>query len=109
VRGERGGRMLSVDTNALASCIVLALRPRSSTEPSTERHGFLNELRDELPDKLRELQQGSIAPVDMAQAAIGPGMAVFSRYSEVLESDGSRMSVRQALVLINQVLAEVLG
>src|SRR5699024_6051648 len=53
--------------------------------------------------------QGSIAPVDMAQAAIGPGMAVFSRYSEVLESDGSRMSVRQALVLINQVLAEVLG
>ncbi|MEV0106232.1 DUF1156 domain-containing protein [Nocardia sp. NPDC050799] len=109
MRSELGNRILSRGTNALASSIVLALRPRSETAPSTERRTFLNELRDELPEKLRELQQGSIAPVDMAQAAIGPGMAVFSRYSDVIEPDGSSMSVRKALSLINQVLAEVLS
>lgn len=109
MRSELGNRMLSMGTNALASSIVLALRPRPESAPSTERRSFLNELRDELPDKLRELQQGSIAPVDLAQAAIGPGMAVFSRYADVIEPDGSSMSVRKALGLINQVLAEVLS
>jgi putative DNA methylase len=109
MRSELGNRMLGHGTNALASSVVLALRPRPDDALSTERRSFLTELRDELPDKLRELQQGSIAPVDLAQAAIGPGMAVFSRYSEVLEPDGSRMSVRKALGLINQVLAEVLN
>lgn len=109
MRSELGNRMLSQGTNALASSIVLALRPRPDSAPSAERRTFLNELRDELPEKLRELQQGSIAPVDLAQAAIGPGMGVFSRYSDVIEPDGSSMSVRKALGLINQVLAEVLS
>jgi putative DNA methylase len=109
MRSELGNRMRSQGSNALASSIVLALRPRPENAPSTERRAFLNELRDELPVKLRELQQGSIAPVDLAQAAIGPGMAVFSRYSEVLEPGGGRMSVRKALGLINPVLAEVLN
>uniref|UniRef100_UPI000B109886 DUF1156 domain-containing protein n=1 Tax=Rhodococcus sp. HS-D2 TaxID=1384636 RepID=UPI000B109886 len=92
MRSELGNRMLSMGTNALASSIVLALRPRPEIAPSTERRSFLNELRDELPEKLRELQQGSVAPVDLAQAAIGPGMAVFSRYSDVVEPDGTSMS-----------------
>lgn len=109
MRSELGNRMLSQGTNALASSVVLALRPRPEDAPSTERRAFLNELRAELPGKLRELQQGSIAPVDLPQAAIGPGMAVFSRYSEVIEPNGKRMSVRKALGLINQVLGEVLG
>ena len=70
------------------------------------RGQFLKALKDELPEALRELQRGNIAPVDLAQASIGPGMAVFSRYAEVVEADGSSMSVRSALALINQVLDE---
>lgn len=109
MRSERSGRMISVGTNALASSIVLALRPRFDDAPVTDRRGFLALLRTELPEKLRELQQGSIAAVDLPQAAIGPGMAVFSRHSKVVESDGSPMSVRSALQIINQLLAEVLA
>jgi len=109
MRSELGNRMLGQGTNALASSIVLALRPRPEDAPSTERRSFLSELRRELPDKLKELQQGSIAPVDLAQAAIGPGMGVFSKYSDIIEPDGTSMSVRKALGLINQVLAEGLS
>lgn len=109
MRSELGNRMLASGTNALASSIVLALRPRAVTADVTSRRGFLTALKAELPDKLRELQQGNIAPVDLAQAAIGPGMAVFSRYSRVAEADGSSMTVRTALALINQVLDEVLS
>ena len=101
--------MLSVGTNALASSIVLALRPRPADAPSTDRRGFLAALRAELPDALRKLQQGLIAPVDLPQAAIGPGMAVFSRYSTVLEPDGSAMTVRAALARINEILDDVLA
>ncbi|WP_255556461.1 DUF1156 domain-containing protein [Tessaracoccus palaemonis] len=109
VRTESSGRMISVGTNALASSIVLALRPRPEDAPSTDRRGFLAALRSELPDALRKLQQGQIAPVDLPQAAIGPGMAVFSRYSTVLEADGSAMTVRSALARINETLDEVLA
>ena len=109
MRSERGGRMISVGTNALASSIVLALRPRPADAPSTDRRGFLAALRAELPDALRKLQQGLIAPVDLPQAAIGPGMAVFSRYSTVLEPDGSAMTVRAALARINEILDDVLA
>lgn len=109
VRSERSGRMTSVGTNALASSIVLSLRPRHETAQATNRRGFLAALKAELPDALREMQQGAIAPVDLAQATIGPGMAVFSRYSRVLESDGTAMSVKTALALINQALDEVLA
>ena len=109
LRSERGGRMISVGTNALASSIVLALRPRSQGASRTDRRHFIDALKAELPTALKELQQGAIAPVDLPQAAIGPGMAVFSRFSAVLESDGSKMSVRSALARINEVLDQVLN
>nr|WP_212763263.1 DUF1156 domain-containing protein [Gordonia araii] len=108
MRSELGNRMLSQGTNALASSIVLALRPRPENAPRIDRRGFTAALKAELPQKLRELQQGSIAPVDLPQAAIGPGMAVFSRYSRVMEDDGSSMTVRTALQRINVILDEVL-
>jgi len=109
VRSERSGRMISVGTNALASSIVLALRPRHETAETTSRRGFLAALKAELPTALEEMRQGAIAPVDLAQATIGPGMAVFSRYTRVVEVDGSAMTVRTALQLINQALDEVLA
>lgn len=109
MRSERTGRMLSVGTNALASSIVLALRPRPEEAPTIDKRRFLGILKSELPPALKELQQGRIAPVDLPQAAIGPGIAVFSRYSGVLEDDGSRMTVRSALQLVNRILDEVVA
>lgn len=109
MRSERGGRMISIGTNALASSIVLACRPRPSDAPATTRRAFVAALKAELPDALRRLMQGAIAPVDLAQAAIGPGIAVFSRYARVREADGSDMSVKDALVLVNSTLDEVIG
>lgn len=109
VRTEGATRMIASSTNALASSIVLVCRPRPDTAPTATRREFLTALRRELPQALRELQQGSIAPVDLAQAAIGPGMAVFSRYQKVLESDGRPMPVRAALAIINGMLDEVLA
>jgi len=105
---ERASRSVDLGTNALASSIVLACRPRPASAEATTRRGFLQALKGELPRALREMQQGSIAPVDLAQAAIGPGMAVFTRYRSVLEADGSAMTVRTALALINAALDEVL-
>ena len=104
VRSERGGRMLSIGTNALASSIVLVCRPRPAEAPTVTRKDFLATLRRELPPALKELRQGNIAPVDLAQATIGPGMAVFSRYKAVLEASGEAMPVRTALQIINQEL-----
>lgn len=109
MRTERSGRSRDIGSNALASSIVLACRPRPEDAEATTRRGFIAALKDSLPGSLRELQQGSVAPVDLAQAAIGPGMAVFTRYSRVVEADGSEMSVRTALALINQVLDETLS
>jgi len=109
MRSERSGRMVSVGTNALASSILLACRPREATASATTRRAFVAALKSELPEALRTLIQGSIAPVDLAQAAIGPGIAVFSRFSRVREADGSDMSVKDALLLINSTLDEVLG
>ncbi|MDT0300610.1 DUF1156 domain-containing protein [Streptomonospora wellingtoniae] len=108
-RSERGGRMISVGTNALASAIVLSLRPRPEAAHTTDRRGFIGALESELPDALRKLQQGQIAPVDLPQAAIGPGMAVFSRYAKVIEPDGTPMAVRSALARINEILDQVLN
>ena len=108
VRSELGNRMIASGTNALASSVVLALRPRPSDAPTTDRRGFIAAMKRELGPALRELQQGGIAPVDLPQSAIGPGMAVFSRYAKVIESDGSEMSVRSALSRINEVLDELL-
>lgn len=108
MRSELGNRMLAKDTNALASSVVLALRPRDEQAPVVDRRGFIAAMRAELPARLRELQHGAIAPVDLPQAAIGPGMAVFTRYTRVIDSDGSTMTVRSALARINEVLDEVL-
>lgn len=102
-------RMLASGTNALASSIVLALRPRPDDAPTTDRRGLLAALHEELPHSLRNLQLGAIAPVDLPQAAIGPGMAVFSRYARVIENDGSPMTVRSALARINEILDQVLA
>lgn len=108
MRSERTGRMISVGTNALASSIVLSLRPRKANAGVIDKRQFRDELLADLPDRLREMQQGTIAPVDLSQAAIGPGMAVFSKYDRILDADGSSVTVRQALQLINTVIDEVL-
>jgi putative DNA methylase len=109
LRTERTGRLRDNASNALASSIVLVCRPRPKDAGVASRRDFLVAMKRELPEALRNLQKGNIAPVDLAQAAIGPGMAVFSRYARVLEADGSPMSVRTALSLINQSLDEVLA
>jgi len=109
VRASQAWRMRAMGSNALASYIVLACRPRPENAPQADRRTFVAELKQELPGALRKLQQGNIAPVDFAQAAIGPGMAIYSKYSRVLEASGRPMSVRTALALINQVLTEVLS
>ncbi|RKF24685.1 DUF1156 domain-containing protein [Micromonospora globbae] len=109
IRSERSTRAVGLGTNALASSIVLSLRPRPDDAPTTDRRGLISALQAELPDALRRLQQAAIAPVDLPQAAIGPGMAVFSRYAKVLEPDGSRMTVRSALARINEILDQVVG
>lgn len=109
MRSELSNRMIASGTNALASSIVLSLRPRPDTALTIDRRGFITALEAELPAALRRLQQGAIAPVDLPQAAIGPGMAVYSRYGTVLENDGRPMSVRSALARINEVLDQVLN
>jgi putative DNA methylase len=109
LRTEMRTRMVARDTNSLASSIVLACRPRPEDAPATTKRSFAAELKRELPPALRTLMQGSIAPVDLAQAAIGPGISVFSKYSRVREASGQDMSVRDALILINETLDEVLG
>ena len=109
MRTEAGNRMIGRDANALASSIVLVCRRRSPDTPPTSRRDFLAALRSELPPALADLQNSNIAPVDFAQAAIGPGMAIFTRYARVLEADGSPMPVRSALVEINRTLDETLA
>jgi putative DNA methylase len=109
VRASQAWRMVSMGTNALASYIVLACRARPNDAGVVSRRDFLAALKRELPDALRAMQKSNIAPVDLAQAAIGPGMAVFSRYARVLETNGSAMTVRAALTEINKSLDEVLA
>ena len=109
IRTERGARVLAIGTNALASSIVLACRPREADASAATRREFQDSLRTELPQALDHLRRSNIAPVDLAQASIGPGMAVFTRYRQVLNADGSRMSVGDALALINATLDEVLA
>ena len=109
MRSERRGRMTSIGANALASSIVLVLRPRPEDAPMTDRRSLMRELRRTLPEAVETLRSGGIAPVDLAQAAIGPGMSVFSRYARVISPDGTDMSVSEALIQINAVLDEVLG
>ena len=102
--------MNGTDTNALASSIVLVCRQRDPDAPTISRREFLRELNAVLPEALDEMTRGGVnspvAPVDLSQAIIGPGMAIFSKYAAVLEADGTPMRVRTALQLINRFLAE---
>jgi putative DNA methylase len=109
MRSELASRNISRDTNALASSIVLACRKRSVNAPIATRRDFASTLRAELPLALRRLQEGNIAPVDLAQAAIGPGMAVYTRYAKVVDAGSNPVPVRDALSLINQILDETLA
>ena len=109
MRTELGNRMVGMGTNALASSIVLVCRKRPTDAPITTRRDFIASLKAELPAALAHLQRGNIAPVDLAQAAIGPGMAVYTRYAKVLDASGKRVSVGEALALINQTLDEILA
>jgi putative DNA methylase len=105
-RTEREGRSTGIGTNALASSIILVCRPRAASFPTATRREFVTALKAELPVALAHLQRGNIAPVDLAQAAIGPGMAVYTRYAKVLDAEGKPLSVREALALINETLDE---
>lgn len=109
VRTERAARTIASGTNALANSVVLVCRKKEGTAESITRAEFIRALKRELPPAIAELQAANIAPADMPQSAIGPGMGVFSRYKAVLESDDSPMSVKTALQLINRELDEYLG
>jgi putative DNA methylase len=110
VRTEMASKIgVNAGDNMLASSIVLACRKRHVSAAMATRGEFMAAMRSEMPDAIRLLQEQNIAPVDMAQSAIGPGIGVFSRYAKVVEADGSAMTVRTALALINEVLAEVLS
>ena len=106
VRTEGPGRIIGIGTNALASSIVLVCRKRLDDAPLATRREFIAALRAELPDALAQLQNGNIAPVDLAQAAIGPGMAIYTRYARVIDAQGKPVTVRDALAFINQILDE---
>ena len=109
IRTEMANRMIASGTNALANSVVLVCRKKESTADVITRAEFIRALKRELPPAIAELQAANIAPADMPQSAIGPGMGVFSRYKAVLESDDSPMSVKTALQLINRELDEYLG
>lgn len=111
MRTELANRMVGSGTNALASSIILVCRKRDQAAPSVSRREFLRELKEELGDAVELMIGGAqgispVAPVDLAQAVIGPGMAIFSKYTAVLEADGSQMTVHTALTLINRMLTE---
>jgi len=108
MRTESSNRPNANRANALASSVVLVCRPRSKSAPLASRSEFMSALQAELPDAVRLMQSGNIAPVDLPQSAIGPGIGVFSRYAKVVEADGSKMPVSEALALINDVLGEIL-
>jgi len=114
MRTEMGNRMVGMGSNALASSIVLVCRKRDPNAPPISRTEFIRALRTELPEALKDMTGGKegttpIAPVDLAQASIGPGMAIYSRHSAVLEADGTPLSVHDALILINKALDEHLS
>lgn len=109
IHATRDARMISIGTNSLASYIVLVCRPRQADAGITDRPGFVRALRSELPEALRKLQAASTLPFDLTQAAIGPGMAIFSRFARVVEPSGEAMRVKTAIGLINQVRSEILS
>ena len=114
MRTEMANRMIGSGTNALASSVVLVCKKRKIEAESISRREFQRELRDQMPEALEAMVGGEtgatpIAPVDLAQAAIGPGMAIYSKYADVLNQDGSKLSVHEALVLINRSITDYLN
>ena len=109
IKASQATRMVAMGTNSLTSYIVLACRPRTENAPSITRREYLQILKRELPNAIEVLQKSNLAPVDMAQATIGPGMGIFSRFDKIMEQDGTPMSVRTALSLINKALGEILA
>ena len=114
MRTELANRMIASGTNALASSVVLVCKRRALTAESVSRREFQRELREKMPEALEAMIGGEtgttpIAPVDLAQAAIGPGMAIYSKYSAVLNSDASKLSVHEALILINRAISDYLN
>ena len=109
MRTELANRLRGEDSNALASSIVLVCRPRRKGAATATRREFVGAMKAELPTALASLQRGNIAPVDLEQAAIGPGMAIYTRYSRVVDAEGKVVSVRTALSLINRALGEALA
>ena len=109
IRTELPNRTRALGANALASSIVLVCRKRPSDAEAITRREFVARLRGRLPDALKKIREGGVGPVDMAQAAIGPGMGIFTAASSVLEPDDTPMSVRAAIALINQVRDEISG
>ena len=108
IEASRGDRLRTTSSNALAAYVVLVCRPRGETASRVSLREFDGELRDQLRVAVRELQEAATAPVDLAQAIIGPGMAVFSRHAAVVAADGSHVTVGSALAHMNRVLAEIL-
>lgn len=111
MRTERSARSISIGTNALASSIILVCRSRNADATTISRREFIKELKQELSEAIDVMIGGAegvspVAPVDLAQAVIGPGMAIFSKYAAVLEADGSAMTVHDALLLINRAIIE---
>ena len=109
MRTELTNKVTGLNANMLASSIVLVCRQRAAGASTAARREFVSALKAELPGAVAHLQRGNIAPVDLAQAAIGPGMAVYTRYAKVLDAGGNAISVREALALINQTLDEALA
>lgn len=109
IKASQKWRMVAMGTNSLTSYIVLACRPRPENAGSITRREYLQILKRELPNAIEVLQRSNLAPVDMAQATIGPGMGIYSRYEKIMEQDGSAMTVRTALSLINKALSEILA
>ena len=109
MRTENASRLVGMDTNALASSIVLVCRRREPDAAAATRQGFVKALRRDLREAILELQKAGVAPVDLAQAAIGPGMATYTGFSEVQQPSGERVGVGEALALINEVLEEILS
>jgi putative DNA methylase len=109
IRTELANRMRGMESNALATSVVLVCQRRMETALSLSRNDFRRQLRQQMPKALKELERANIAPVDVAQAAIGPGMAIFSSAKAVLNPDDSQMTVREALIEINNALDEFLS
>lgn len=109
IKASQKWRMVAMGTNALTSYIVLACRPRPGDAPSITKREYLQMLKKELPGAIQVLQKSNLAPVDLAQATIGPGMGIYSRFEKIMEQNGTPMSVRTALSLINKALGEILA